>query len=109
MERACSTLREEVELPGVLRWVRRRVQGVHRALLALVTAMPDKLGGAPEVTVMREVLGTEHVLMALRGIAAARLQTLPCPIGFQPLRACGTRREKRFQHETGTDPPAGKA
>jgi hypothetical protein len=109
MERACSELREEVELPGVLRWVRRRVQSVHRALLALVTAMPDKLGSVPKITAMREVLGTEHVLMALREIAAAHLQALPCPIGFQPLRPRAAWREKRFQHETGTDPPPKNA
>lgn len=109
VEHACAGLREEVELPGVLRWVRRRLCGVRDALRALVTAMPDKLGVVPEVTAIREVLGTDQVLMALRGIGGVYLHALPRPLGLNPPPPRRTDRDRRFQHEAGPDPPAGDA
>ena len=109
VERALSTLRLDIELPGALRFVRRRLAGVRAALLALITAMPGRLGTTVDVRSLRASLGTERALVALREIAAAHLQTLPCPIGFRPLRRRGTWRDQRFQHETGTDPPQRNA
>lgn len=106
VEAAAQSLRvEEVELPGALRWLRRRRRGVHAAVLALVTAMPGRLGTVAEVRAIRSLLGTERALVALRGIGAAHLHALPSPLGFRP--PCGARAESegRFQHEKGPDPP----
>jgi hypothetical protein len=45
VEAAAQTLRVgEIELPGALRWLRRRRRGVRAAVLALLTAMPGRLG-----------------------------------------------------------------
>ena len=106
VEAAAQALRvEQVELPGALRWLRRRRRGVHAALLALVTALPGLLGTAAEVRALRTVLGTERALVAVRGIGADLLHALPPPLGLRPPGARGAEGERAFQHETGPDPP----
>jgi hypothetical protein len=104
VEKAAMELRVgEVELPGALRWLRRRRLGVHAALLALITAFPGRLGTVAEIEAMRLALGTQRLLVALREIGAEHLHSLPTPLGFGRRVAAGTNRGKRFQHETGTD------
>lgn len=106
MEPAARTLRvDEVELPGALRWLRRRRCGVRAAVVALITAMPGRLGTVPEVRAVRAVLGTDRALVSLREIGADHLQSLPHPLGFCP--PVGRRRQSGMplQHETGPDPP----
>lgn len=105
VEAASQELRPEVELPGVMRWVRRRRTGVRAGLLALITAMAGRLGTVAEVRAVRAVLGTERALVALREIGSAHLQSLPCPLGFCPPRSGRAERGGRYQHETGPDPP----
>ena len=51
-------------------------------MLALVTAMPGRLGTVAEVGAVRAVLGTERALVALREIGAGQLRALPPPLGF---------------------------
>jgi hypothetical protein len=108
IEAAAQALRlEEVELPGVLRWVRRRRRGVRSAVLALMTAMPGRLGAVAEVRALRSVLGTDRALVALREIGADHLHALPHPLGFCPPRGRRRESESALQHETGPDPPTG--
>ena len=65
VEAAAQAIRvDEIELPGVLRWLGRRRRGVRAAVLALVTAMPGRLGTVAEVGGLRSVLGTERALVA---------------------------------------------
>jgi hypothetical protein len=45
LEAACAELRPAIELPGVLRWVRRRVQAIRASLNTLKGLLPDRLGG----------------------------------------------------------------
>jgi hypothetical protein len=107
VEAAAQALRiEQSELPGAVRWLRRRRRGVRSAVLALVTAMPGgPLGAVPELRAVRQVLGTERALVALRGIGAEQLHALPPPLGFLPLRRARPDHETSGQHETGPDPP----
>ena len=106
VEAAAQALRvEEIELPGALRWLRRRRRGVRAAVLALVTAMPGRLGTVAEVGTLRLVLDTDRALVALREIGADHLHALPPPLGFSPSRTARAQGEPRFQHETGPDPP----
>jgi hypothetical protein len=110
VEAAAQALRvDEVELPGVLRWLGRRRRGVRAAVLALVTALPARLGTVAEVGALRAVLGTERALVALREIGAAHLRGLAPPVGFGP--PCARRRQggSGVQHETGPDPPGAQA
>ena len=107
VEKAAMRLRvDAVELPGVLRWLRRRRLGVRVALLALITALPGRLGSIPKVDAVRSVLNIQRVLVALREMGAVYLQTLPAPLGFAPRAAQGANRGNRPQHETGTDWPS---
>jgi hypothetical protein len=104
---ATQDLRPEVELPGVLRWLRRRAHGVRAAILALMTAIPGRLGTVPTVQALRSLLDTDRVLVTLREIGADHLHALPRPLGFCPPRPRRVERESPLQHETGPDPPAG--
>jgi hypothetical protein len=66
------------------RSIRRRLRAVRAALLAVVTLLPARLHGlAPTITALREALGTEHVLVAVRCIADLHLGALPTPLGFR--------------------------
>ena len=106
VEAAAQAVRvDAIELPGAVRWLRRRRRGVRTALLALITAMPGRLGAVGEVRAIRAVLGTDRALVALREIGSGHLQALPHPLGFcpPPQRACESARP--VQHETGPDPP----
>ena len=50
-EAACAQLRLEIELPGVERWIARRLASVHTALHLLKGLLPEVFGGcAPTLT-----------------------------------------------------------
>lgn len=107
VEAACADLRPEIELPGVLRWVRRRVQATWAALNTLKGLMPERFAGcAPRLGAFAERLGVEGVLPTLRPIAAAYLCSLPAPLGFGPRRECAGEPARAHQHSMGPDPPA---
>lgn len=107
VEKAAMELRVvEVELPGALRWLRRRRLGVHAALLALITALPGQLGTVAEIEAMRLALAKQRLLVALREIGAAHLQSMPAPLGFGRRVAARAERGNRPQHETGRDNPS---
>lgn len=105
VEEAAQKLRPDIELAGALRWVRRRVRGVHASLLILLTLLPARLGSTARVVEVRGILSTERGLVKLRETGAAHLHALPRPLGFRPV---GTRTPKGgqpLQHKTGPDPP----
>jgi hypothetical protein len=105
IEKAAGEIRPDIELPGAVRWVRRRMGYVRMALLALVTLMPGQLGSEPRLGSVREVLGTKSVLVRLREIGAAHLGALAPPVGFGPRPKRRWRRRRHSQQETGPDPP----
>jgi hypothetical protein len=107
---ACAQLRLDIELPGVERWVARRVASVHTALHLLRGLLPDDFGGcAPTLTAFGERMGVAEVLVALRGIAESLLANLPKPLGFVPRRQPGGARSSGRQHHVGADPPGAPA
>jgi hypothetical protein len=62
----------------------RRLRAVRAALLAVVTLLPERLVSvAPTITAMREALGVERVLIAVRSIIEPHLNALPTPLGFR--------------------------
>jgi hypothetical protein len=105
VEAAAQDLRIEIDLPGVMRWVRRRRDAVRTALLALITALPGRLGTVPRVQAVRAVLETDRALVALREIGADHLQALAYPLGFCRHERLGAERDLVTQHSTGPDPP----
>lgn len=105
VEKAAQKLRPDVEVAGALRWVRRRVRGVHASLLILLTLLAGRLGTTTRLVKLRRTLSTERCLVMLREIGAAHLHALPRPLGLCPLGARTSKCEKRLQHKKGPDPP----
>lgn len=105
IEASAAKLRPDIELPGALRWVRRRLDAVHRVLLAVVTLLPGVLGSDPRVLPVRRALQTTQALVRAREIGAAHLHVLAPPVGFGPRGSARRRWRRRLQHETGPDPP----
>lgn len=106
LEAACDELRIDIELPGALRWVRRRVQAVHAALHTLKGLMPEHFEGC-EITLLAfaACISVEVGLPVLREIAAVYLPLLPTPLGLFTLPAPGGEQKSRFQHKMGPAPP----
>ena len=104
---ADAVRRDAVLLPGAMRWLRRRVCRVHRALTAVRGLWPERfLHCAAEVGAFRVRLGTAAVLVQLRELGAGQLQSLPAPVGFFPHAQAPGNRARGFQHKVGPDPPA---
>jgi hypothetical protein len=105
-EAASEALRPDVELPGALRWVRRRTRLVHAGLAAVIGLLPGLLAGRePTVTSIRSALGSGEALVRLRAEAATQLASLPPPLGFGPQPARRTPSPTASQQEPGPDPP----
>lgn len=106
-EAAADDLRTDIELPGALRWIRRRLKPVHTALTLLLGLFPDLLRGCqPTVNTFRQWFGVDFVLPLLREIAEGQLPRLPPPLGFRPPLPRGGEPQTGNQHPAGPDPPA---
>ena len=82
---ACTDLRPEIELPGIIRWVRRRTHMVSATLILLKGLMPAYFQACePTLRSFAHHLGIDPVLPALRSIAAPWLPALPPPLGLCP-------------------------
>ena len=102
----CPSDDDAIELPGALRWLRRRLDLVYDALTRVIGLIPDKLAGcAPTMSAVRERLESDSALMVLRGLVAGQLRTLPAPLGFQPHGIDARSRRPQFQQRAGPDPP----
>ena len=105
-EKAADNIRLDIELPGVLRWIRRRVKLVQTALSMLIELMPSIVSGCdPTICSFRSTLCVELVLPELRRRASIYLYLLPPPVGFGPRAEKKKFKKNHFQHKTGTDPP----
>jgi hypothetical protein len=106
LEAAADRLRPDIELPGAVRWVRRRVKAIHGALITLLSLLPERFAGAlASVSSLRAHLGATPVLPVLRPIAAPFLVELAPPLGLRPPRPCAGGHRGPVQHPTGPDPP----
>lgn len=107
LESAADALRgDDIGLPGVIRWTRRRVQPIHTGLRMLLVLMPVLLWGCtPTITAFRRKLGVEWVLPILREVASEHLSELPPPLGFAARPQRDWLPRGTVQHPTGPDPP----
>jgi hypothetical protein len=105
-ESAADTLRPDIELPGGLRWLRRRFLAVYAALHLLKGLMADQFDACwPTLSGFCPCLEGESVLLALREVAAVHLHVLPPPLGLRPPPSGGAKAKQAFQHSVGPDPP----
>jgi hypothetical protein len=103
VEAAADLLRPDITLPSAVRWVRRRLTPVRRALLAVVTLLPDLFTSDARLGAVRLALATPSALVALRTHAAAHLATLPTPLGFHPRAARREAPPSAAPHGIGAD------
>ena len=105
-EKAADKIRIDIELPGALRWMRRRVVLAQAALVMLIDLLPSLFAGcSPTICSFRSALCLEPILPELRGHASLYLHLLPPPVGFGPRPEKKKFKKNPFQHKTGTDPP----
>ena len=97
---------DAVDLPGAMRWVRRRVPLVHHALGLVIGLLPLQLSGChAQITDCRRHLNSDAVLVSLRSLTEPWLPVLAAPLGFRPHGIGGEDPTKRVQHNLGPDPP----
>lgn len=108
LEAAADQLRADpIELPGALRWLRRRVRLVALIFTLLRGLLPEHFAGCEaQVSSWRARLSAECALVRLRGMASAMLAVLPPPLGFGPWPVASTVHKSLHQHSKGPDPPA---
>jgi len=111
LEAAANRLRpadeaEAITLGAAVKWVRRRVDAIHRVLATIIGLLPERFAGcAPTVASFRERLRTTRVLVALRGICGRHLGALAAPLGLLPAPRGRERQRRGRQQSTGPDPP----
>jgi len=103
VEAAADVLRPDITLPSAVRWIRRRLTPVRRALLAVVTLLPDLFTSDARLGAVRLALATPSALVALRTHAAAHVATLPTPLGFHPRSVRRDARPSAVPHGMGAD------
>ena len=109
-ETARTLRRDAVELPGAIRWVRRRVRLVRRLLTSVADLLPERFAlGIAGLGPLRAHLDTGRALVELRGLLAPHLSVLPMPLGFRRDRSRASEDRPGFQHKLGHDPPLSGA
>jgi hypothetical protein len=109
-EAAAEGLRPDIELPGVLRWMRFRAQSVRLVFTLLKGLMPEWfLSCEPTLFSFRQRVELAWVLPGLREIAAVHLPVLPPPLGFRPPSPLIGEPKSIHQQRTGPDPPQALA
>ncbi len=99
---AADKIRLDIDLPGALRWIQRRLFLVKVTLIMLVDSCPFLFEECiPAMSCFRSVLGFEQVLSELRRLPDLNLYELPPPVGFGP-----RFKKMHFQQHMGPDPPA---
>ena len=94
------------EPPGAMRWLRRRVRLVRRALATVRGLLPERFAGCPPtILAFRGRLGADAALVWLREMAAPQLQAFPAPLGYAHQRRARGHPVLPFQQRVGPDPP----
>lgn len=97
---------DAITLAAAIRWVRRRVDAVHRVLATVIGLVPARFEGcAPTIASFRERLRTTRVLVELREICARHLGALAAPLGLVAAPGGWILPRRRLQQSTGPDPP----
>jgi hypothetical protein len=103
-EAAAEKLRPDIGYEGSLRWLRRRVRSVHRALEAVMDLRLEPLAPihVSSITAFQQALGRVSVLVELRALLEADLPFIPSPLGFL---TASPRSRERPPHDLSRAPP----
>ena len=104
---AANTVRRDpIELPGAVRWLRRRIRLVRLALAEARSLLPERFAGCPTtVLAFRGRLATDAALVWLREMAAPQLPALPTPLGYAHHPIAPGHPVPPLQQRMGRDPP----
>ena len=93
IEAVTADLRTDVALPGVIRWLRRRIAYAHEALGVARGLSPTSLADTgSSLEDIADALGVEGgVLVRLRAELDPHLQAVASPVGFRRRRGRTTR------------------
>lgn len=103
LEAAAAELRPDIELPGALRWLRRRLEYVRSALAVCRGLAPEVLAGSmPALGEVSAALRVKRgVLVRLRAELAVHLGSISMPLGFAPRSRRRDRARDGPQHSMG--------
>ena len=97
---------DPITLEATTRWLRRRVRLVSALLVTIAGLYPELFAGCEmSLTAFRLRLGTPSALVALRGIVAVHLPSLPPPLGFGPWPKARAARPRGLQQSPCPDRP----
>ena len=109
-ETAKALRHDAIELPGAIRWVRRRIRLVRRLLDSVAELLPERFAlGIAGLIPLRAHLDTGRALVELRRLLAPLLYVLPMPLGFSRERSRAPKIRPGLQHTLGHDPPPSAA
>ena len=102
-EAAVQSMRIDIELAGVLRWIRRRLFLVQSCALTLLIELLPSLPAecSANIASFRSALGVKYVLPELRIRASCYLHMLPPPLGFGPRPSSKKIKKKSFPTPNG--------
>ncbi len=86
IESTAEKLRPDIELPGAVRWLRRRIHYVRQALTVARGLFPEPLAGVkPTLFAFRAALVRgDGILHHIRSVADGHLRFMPSPVGLSP-------------------------
>jgi len=82
LERAAENIRPDIELPGALRWIRRRIKYITQILTRSAGILPQF--GFKSLEQLQKIFKVDFVLPYLREILKKHLHKLPHIIGLIP-------------------------
>ena len=100
--------RDPIELPGAVRWLRRRIRLVRLALAEARSLLPERFVGCPTTVLAfrgRLGTGTDAALVWLREMGTPQFPALPTPLGYAHQPIAPGRPVQPFQQRMGRDAP----
>lgn len=102
-EQAAAEIRPDIQLPGALRWLRRRFFYVQTILTIAAGILSPN--GFRDLTQLKEFFSVDFVLPHLRAPLEPHLQTLTQIIGFSPPSLLTVEEKCKPQHGSGMVKP----
>lgn len=103
LEMAAASIRADIELPGAIRWLRRRLNYVKTILTIAGGIFPQY--GPWDIHQLKEFFALAYILPHLREILNCHLHVLPSIIGLSPPMSMPVIQTNSLQHKKGARKP----